>query len=105
MKNVIKIEITKPAELDLVDIEYYITVELNNIQAADRIVDGIIDKITELCKFPRSAPLVFNDDLCEKEVRITRFENYNIIYQYDFQNQVISVTRILNERVDWQRKI
>lgn len=101
----IKIEITKPAELDLVDIEYYITVELNNIQAADRIVDGIIDKITELCKFPRSAPLVFNVDLCEKEVRITRFENYNIIYQYDFQNQVVYVTRILDERVDWQSKI
>lgn len=101
----IKIEISKPAELDLIDIEYYITMELNSIQAADRIIDGIIDKINELLTFPRSAPLVYDVGTLNREVRITHFENYNIIYLYDFQNQVISVARILNERVDWKSKI
>lgn len=93
------------SERDLADNEHYIADELYNPLAAMRIIKGIFDKIADIAKFPRSAPLVFDVDLYKKEVRITHFENYNIIYQYDFQNQVVSVTRILNARVDWQSKI
>lgn len=93
------------SEQDLIDIEHYIADELCNPLAAMRIIKGIYDKIADIAKFPRSAPLVLDVDLYKNEVRITHFENYNIIYQYDFQNQVISVARILNERVDWKSKI
>ena len=34
---------TEPAEYDLLDIEYYIFVDLCNSQAAQRISDGILD--------------------------------------------------------------
>ena len=40
MANVV---FTEPAEYDLLDIEYYIFVDLCNPQAAQRISDGILD--------------------------------------------------------------
>lgn len=39
---------TEPAEFDLLDIEYYIYVELSNPQAAQRISDGILDAAERL---------------------------------------------------------
>ena len=36
---------TEPAEYDLLDIEYYIFVDLCNYQAAQRISDGILDAV------------------------------------------------------------
>ena len=39
---------TEPAEYDLLDIEYYIFVDLCNPQAAQRISDGILDGAEKL---------------------------------------------------------
>ena len=39
---------TEPAEYDLLDIEYYIYVDLCNHQAAERISDGILDAAEKL---------------------------------------------------------
>jgi len=43
---------TEPAEYDLLDIEYYIFVELCNPQAAERITDGILDVAESLGEYP-----------------------------------------------------
>ena len=39
---------TEPAEYDLLDIEYYIFVDLCNPQAAQRLSDGILDVAEKL---------------------------------------------------------
>jgi plasmid stabilization system protein ParE len=44
---------TEPAEYDLLDIEYYISVDLCNPQAAQRISDGILDAAEKLSDFQR----------------------------------------------------
>ena len=38
------VKFTQPAEFDLQFIEYYISYELQNLQAADDTIDGIINK-------------------------------------------------------------
>ena len=43
---------TEPAEYDLLDIEYYIFVDLCNPQAAQRISDGILDVAEKLSEYP-----------------------------------------------------
>ncbi len=43
------VKFTQPAEFDLQFIEYYISYELQNPQAADDTIDGIINKQQE-CK-------------------------------------------------------
>ena len=33
---------------------------------------------------------------------MTRFDNYNIFYYYDMQNDVVYIIRVLYNKVDWQ---
>ena len=49
---------TEPAEYDLLDIEYYIYVDLCNHQAAERISNGILDAAEKLGEYPIGHPLV-----------------------------------------------
>lgn len=97
-----KIVFTEPAEYDLLDVEYYIHVHLCNPQAADRIVDGIIDTIRDLEIFPEKHPFVSDDLLNGIGLRMTQFDNYNIFYNYDITEDVIHIIRILYNRVDWK---
>ena len=97
-----KVVFTQPAEYDLTDIEYYIFFELENPQASDRIVDGIVAAINSLRTFPTGYPLVRDILLKNLGVRMTYFENYNIFYTYNEMEDTIYVIRILYNRADWQ---
>lgn len=59
------IKFTQPAEYDLIDIEYYIFVDLENPQAAERISNGILDTAEQIGLFPTKHPFV-NDPLLAK---------------------------------------
>ena len=94
MANVV---FTEPAEYDLLDIEYYIFVDLCNPQAAQRISDGILDAAEKLSEYPTAHPLI-DDEL----LRMTHFDSYNIFYYYDLQSDVVYIIRVLYNKVDWQ---
>ena len=53
-----KVVFTEPAEYDLLDIEYYIFVDLCNPQASQRISDGILDVADRLSEYPERYPLI-----------------------------------------------
>lgn len=101
-----RVVFTEPAEYDLLDIEYYIFVDLCNPQAAQRISDGILgaaDKLADkLAEYPEGHPLVGEELLGRMGIRITYFDNYNIFYYYDMQNDVVYIIRVLYNKVDWQ---
>ena len=97
-----KILFTEPAEYDLLDTEYYIHVHLCNPQAARRVVDGIINKVQKLETFPEEHPFVNDPLLGRLELRMTWFDNYNIFYHYNVQNDEVYVIRILYNKVDWK---
>ena len=99
MANVV---FTEPAEYDLLDIEYYIFVELGNPQAAHRITDGILDIVEKLREYPIGHSLVQDELLRSVGLRMARFDNYNIFYYYDMQNDVVYIIRVLYNKVDWQ---
>ncbi len=93
---------SEPAEYDLLDIEYYIFVDLGNPQAAQRISDGILDAAGKLAEYPERHPLVGEELLGRMGIRITYFDNYNIFYYYDMQNDVVYIIRVLYNKADWQ---
>lgn len=97
-----RVVFTEPAEYDLLDIEYYIFVDLCNPQAAQRISDGILDAADKLAEYPEGHPLVGEELLGRMGIRITYFDNYNIFYYYDMQNDVVYIIRVLYNKVDWQ---
>lgn len=97
-----RVVFTEPAEYDLLDIEYYIFVDLCNPQAAQRISDGILGAAGKLAEYPEGHPLVGDELLGRMGMRITYFDNYNIFYYYDMQNDIVYIIRVLYNKVDWQ---
>lgn len=97
-----RVVFTEPAEYDLLDIEYYIFVDLCNPQAAQRISDGILGAAGKLAEYPEGHPLVGDELLGRMGIRTTYFDNYNIFYFYDVQNDVVYIIRILYNKADWQ---
>jgi toxin ParE1/3/4 len=93
---------TEPAEYDLLDIEYYISVDLCNPQAAQRISDGILDAAEKISEYPTGHALVDDELLRGVGLRMTHFDNYNIFYYYDMQNDAAYIIRVLYNKVDWQ---
>lgn len=93
------------AEHDLLDIEYYISTNLKNPQAARRISDGILDITEKLCEYPLRHPLVSNKLLRSLGLRMTMFDNYNIFYYYDKPDDIVYIIRILYNKVDWRKKL
>ncbi len=93
---------TEPAEYDLLDIEYYIFVDLNNPQASERVIDGILDAVEKLEDFPEDHPLLDDELLCRLGLRMTRFDNYNIFYYYNEQQDIVYIIRVLYNKADWK---
>jgi toxin ParE1/3/4 len=100
--NVANVVFTEPAEYDLLDIEYYIFVDLCNPQAAQRISDGILDAAEKLSEYPTAHPLIDDELLRSVGLRMTYFDSYNIFYYYDLRNNVVYIIRVLYNKVDWQ---
>lgn len=98
MANVV---FTEPAEYDLLDIEYYIWVALCNPQALERITEGILSVIEKLGKYPTGHPLVDDELLRSVCLRMAYFDNYNIFYHYDREDDVVYIIRVLYNKVDW----
>ena len=97
--------ITEPAEYDLIDIEYYIGIELENMSSAERITDGIIAQIEKLADMPQKYKLIDDILLENLGIRMTYYENYNIFYKYNEQEDVVYVLRILYNKTDWKKII
>lgn len=97
-----RILFTEPAEYDLLDIEYYIHVHLCNPQAAERVTEGILERIKTLADYPMSHPCVQDELLNRIEIRVTWFENYSVFYTYDEETDVVSIMRILYAKADWK---
>lgn len=98
----VNVVFTEPAEYDLLDIEYYIFVDLCNPQAANRISDGILDAAGRLAEYPEGHPFVEDELLRRIGLRMTYFDNYNIFYYYDAEKEVVYIIRILYQKADWQ---
>lgn len=94
---------TKPAEYDLLDIEYYIFVEFCDSQAAQRISDGILNTIECIRRYPNKWPTVRDEILERINLKKAVFDNYNIFYYFDKRADRIYIVRILHHRLDWKR--
>ncbi len=97
-----RVVFTEPAESDLLNIEYYIFVDLCNPQAAQRISDGILGAAGKLAEYLEGYTLVEDELLGRMGICLIYFDNYNIFYYYDMQNDVVYIIRILYNKSDWQ---
>lgn len=95
------ISVTAEAKRDLQQIKKYISENLNNENSASKIVGNIIRSIRSLKEFPEiGAPLSARVTL-KNDYRYLVCGNYNVFYL--FENQTVTVVRILNARRDFTR--
>ena len=97
------VRLSKAAQKDLVSIRRYIRKELNNPQAAVRIIAGLKNSILSLQIFPeRGRPLDAVISV-HTEYRYLVWEHYCIFYLPSEEGSI--VIRILHQRQDFMRAL
>jgi len=99
----IKVAVSREAQKDLVNIRQYISGELENPQAAKRIIHELRSAIEGLQLFSRRGRPLDALISVHTEYRYLPCENYCIFYLEDEKNVVI--VRVLHQRQDYLRTL
>ena len=92
--------LTETAEADIETAFDYISHELSNPEAASSFADGLVEKLEELCRTPKSGRPVQNPYLKRDGVRRVLVKNYIAYYLIDDAGMKIVVLRVVYNRRD-----
>ena len=98
-----KIKYLDAALLDIIDIAVYITNELNNPTAADRLMDKITSAANKLCDFPHINPVYHPVEKLDHEYRKLFVKNYIVFYFIDETDKVVFIARVIYGRRDYEK--
>lgn len=90
-----KYEFTETAIKDLDEILNYISNVLLNPISAKSFFDNIDEKISKICDFPESCPILENDYIVKKDIRKTIVDNYIIYYSFEENKHTVFILRIV----------
>jgi len=90
------------AHNDLRGILRYITDTLKEPNTAKRIYKAIKEKIEKLDQMPLRYPLVRDDVLAARGLRLMPVENYSVFYVVNETEERVNVLRVLYSRREWQ---
>ena len=88
-----KINITKPAENDIISCTKYIAVELQNITPANNLLDSIEKSIFSLNEMPYRCPQVSDLILSNQGLRFIQIENYLLFYTIREEIKTVVIQR------------
>jgi len=86
---------------DLDENHNYISENLNNRAAADRLITEAKKKLIEIKNNPKHRPLVNDEFLASLGYRLINVKNYIIFYIIDKPNNYLKIVRFLYGRRDW----
>jgi len=95
------IDITEPAEGDIIEAVKYITEQLLNPSAAGKLLDDAENAIYSLTDMPQRHALVKDDDLAILGFRFMPVNNYLIFYIVREDKKTVVIQRFLYGRRDW----
>ena len=95
-----KLEYLPVAKQDMVDIVRYISHNLSNPTAAQRLADKIIEAAEGLTDFPYAHPTYHPIRPLQQEYRSLLVKNYLIFYCVDEVQKLITITRVIYARRD-----
>jgi len=87
--------IEKYAQKDIQDIYNYISYTLLNKEAAIKLLNNINKKLQMIKTFPKSAPLINNQYVKNKNIMKLLVDNYILFYEVDDNNNEIRIIRVL----------
>jgi toxin ParE1/3/4 len=96
-----QIDITEPAERDMIEAARYIAVQLHNRAAADRLLAAAEKAIYSLEETPNRQPLVRDEYLASKGIRLLAVHNYLVLYTVREEMKKVVIQRFLYGKRDW----
>lgn len=96
-----KIEITEPAENDLLEVGAYIARELLEPDVTKKVVAKIGKEIMKLEELPLRNSLVLDSRLALQGIRRIFIDNYIVFYIVTEESKTVTIVRILYNRRDW----
>ncbi len=96
---------SKQAELDLRDIYEYIAYTLLVPDTAKKLVNKIMDEISELDEMPLRFPLYKNEPWKSRGLRTFSVGNYMVFYLPMEEKNIVSVIRIMYGGRDIQKQL
>ena len=94
-----RVDVSEPAENDLIDIVRYISAQLSAPMTA--MMDTIEEAIAGLADMPHSCPPVTDERLASMGYRKLIIKNYIAFFTIDEKAKVVNVERVLYTRRDW----
>ena len=98
-----KVDVSEPAENDLMDVVRYIASQLSAPISALHMMELFEEAMAELSDMPQRCPLVADERLSQMGYRKLNVKNYIVFFSVDEKNKVVDVERILYGRRDWLR--
>jgi toxin ParE1/3/4 len=95
------VEMTEPAEQDIMDAVKYISEQLHNPIAADRLLDEAAKAISSLEEMPKRQSLVRDDHLARIGFRLFPVRNYLLFYVVREKAKKVVIERFLYGGRDW----
>ena len=89
------------ARRDISKAARYISEKLYNPSAADRLLDEVEETIISLEEMPHRHPLVKDEYLASKGIRLLPIRNYHAFYTVDEESKTVIVVRFLYSKRDW----
>ena len=95
-----KVKVSEAAEIDMEDIEEYITDVLGNPIAADNHMRAFYH-VTQSLKISPHSALVRDETLAKRGLRWVAAKNYMMFYIVDEEKKKVDVLRVLHGRRNW----
>ena len=96
-----RLSITEPAERDIREAARYIAMELQNLTAADRLLDDLTEAIYSLNEMPLRYALVSDEVLAIRGFRFFPIHNYLVFYTVREERKTVVIERFLYGRRNW----
>lgn len=101
MESRYQVIIEKYAKEDIKSIFDYISNTLFNKGAAISFIQNIENKFASISLFPRSAPLINNEYIENKNIRKLCIDNYIAFYLIDEANKMVRIIRVISGLVNF----
>ena len=98
-----KLEYLPVARKDMLEIVRYISGELQNPDAADRLAVELVDAAESVLTFPYATPAYQPVSPLKHEYRKILIQNYLMFYWVDEEKKLVTVARVVYAKRDYGR--
>ena len=98
-----KLEYLPVARKDMIEIVRYISLELQNPEAADRLAVELVNAAESVLKFPYATPAYQPIRPLKYEYRKMLVQNYLMFYWVDEEKNLVTVSRVIYAKRNYGR--